>query len=118
MSHRISIATSITDRTIAEAALKAKGWGYDVSGDTIRITSGPMSRANINLKTGEVSGDTDVHTDKYGAHGNLGSLNRAYSEQLVRAQVASKSGYFEVCEEVQVNGKGKLRLVAAGLSLG
>lgn len=114
MSRRISISTKITNKAAAEAALKAQGWGYNVSGESISITSGPMSRASINLKTGEVAGDTDVHTDRYGAQGSLGSLNRSYAEQLIRAEVASKGGYIEACEEV----KGKLRIVAAGMSFG
>ena len=82
MSHRVTTRTEIKDSVLAKQALKQAGMAYQESGDTLHITSGGMRGAVINLKTGEVSGDSDYgHT-----RDNLGSLRQAYGEAKYRAE--------------------------------
>jgi hypothetical protein len=96
MSHRITTKTSITDREVAEAALKKAGWSYNVSGSSIHVNSGPLQYATINLSNGDVTGDTDIHSDA-----KLGSLNQFYGEALAEKQVADQGGYIESRTETE-----------------
>lgn len=90
MSHKITTKTDIKDKKLAETALKAAGWGYDVSGRTIRVTSGPMRNASINLQTGEVVGDTDYH-----GQNELGALRQHYSLAMVKQQCIKQGATIE-----------------------
>lgn len=103
MSHRITTKTEITDLDLAETALQSKDWSYNVNGANISITSGPMARTSINLKTGVVSGDTD-YTNREG----LTALNQAYGEALCVQGVEEQGGYVENRE---VLDNGSVRLV-------
>jgi hypothetical protein len=78
MSHRITYRSDIKDGELAAKALASLGYTYEESRDSLRITSGPMNRAVIDLKTGEVVGDSDFHS-----HDMLGGLRQAYSEAEV-----------------------------------
>ena len=89
MSHRVTTQTTITEKKIAIAALKAAGWSYTESGNNLRISSGPMARSTINLSNGEVFGDADHVND---GDSSMGALNQGYSEALVRAN-AMNEGY-------------------------
>jgi len=105
MSHRIATKTKITNNEAAMAALKKKGWDFRSAGNSLYIESGPMRGANINLQTGEISGDTDYHNKS-----TLNLLSQTYGEQLVLQQVAAKGGYIE--EQPHVLANGKIRIVA------
>lgn len=112
MSHKITIQTKITNRTVAEAALKANNWdfGYNSKDNGISIQSGPMKGAYISLGNGNVTGDTDWHRK-----GDLAGLNQSYAEHLIRQDQMSAGGYVESRE---VLADGRVRLVMAGMSAG
>lgn len=87
MSKRVTTKTNITDKRFAITALKASGLTFEEVGSTsLRITSGPLARASIDLTTGTVTGDTDYHR-----HGELGVLRRDYTEAQAR-HLASRDG--------------------------
>jgi len=76
MSHRVTVQTEIKDRMLAIDSLKAANIQYREQGDTLYLTSGGFENATLNLKTGQVSGDTD-----YGHNvGKLGVLRQHYAE--------------------------------------
>lgn len=95
MSHRVVSNTNITDAATASRALTKKGWAYSQSSDSqgrpqIRVTSGPMSGALIDLSTGKVEGDTDFH----GYDGSaLSSLDQAYGEEQILMNIEAQGGY-------------------------
>lgn len=103
MSHRITVSTEIKDRAAAAKALQKKGWRFADEGTEYRITSGPMSGASIDFSTGLVVGDTDLHSKD-----QLGSLNQAYSEEVMLKRVESECG---TVEERVVLGDGTIRLI-------
>jgi len=82
MSRRITTKTEIKDKDLAGQALKTLGYDYRTNGDTITITSGPLSHATINLKTGDTNSDSD-----YG-HGDdsFGILKQHYMEAFLRKE--------------------------------
>ncbi len=104
MSHRIATQTKITEKKLAEKALKAQKWDFQSQGDSINVTSGPMRRSTINLKTGEVVGDTDIHN-----RNDLGALNQSYGEALVEDKVRNQGG--EILERT-VMKDGRVRILA------
>ena len=106
MSHRITTKTEIKDLTVAKAALVKKGWAFNESGGNLRITSGPMDGANINISNGTITGDTD-----YGNHrdGGLEALNQEYGVCLVEKQVADQGGYVE---ETNILENGDIQIIA------
>jgi hypothetical protein len=107
MSHRVTTKTQITDKNLATQALKAAGWSYSEEGNSVlRINSGPMNRSVLDLRTGNITGDTDWHNK-----GTLGALRRHYSEQKVR-QEANKTGATIESREVLKNGDVRLVLTA------
>ena len=89
MSHRVTVQTEIKDKACAIDALKSAKCRFEESGDTIRVTSGQWSNVTINLKTGEVSGDTD-----YRGHtaANLGLLRQNYAEAKYLSEVRKVGG--------------------------
>jgi len=88
MSHRVTVQTEIKDKDCAIQALKDAKVRFEESGDSLRITSGPCSNAVINLKTGEVSGDTDYrHNTK-----ELGLLRQMYAEAKFKAELFKTGG--------------------------
>lgn len=107
MSHRVSTKTEIKEKDLAIQALKAAGWGYNEQGNTLYITTGPMARSTIDLKTGTVTGDSDWHS-----RDTLGALRQHYSEAKVREQ-ALKTGATIESREVLKNGDVRLVLTAS-----
>jgi len=105
MSHRVTTRTEIKDKSIAIQALKSAGFSYAERGDTsISVTSGPMSGASIDLRTGVISGDTDRrHSQK-----SLGALRKHYTEAKFRKE-ALKQGH--QVESRQVLKNGTIRLI-------
>jgi hypothetical protein len=105
MSRRITYKSQIKDRDLAITALTDLQVSYrDLGEDQIQITSGAMSRAIINLKTGEVVSDSDYHN-----HEDLGGLRQAYSEADVR-RVMNRQGATQESRTVLANGDVKLRV--------
>lgn len=110
MSKRITVKTNITDVNYASTALQQAGWGFVVNGNVVQITSGPCRNANIDLRTGDVSGDTDwKHTSA-----SLGQLRQGYAEVKFRAE-AFKEGVQINQRIVEKNGDVRLkcRMVAS-----
>lgn len=99
MSHRVTTKTEIKDRTLAIQALKSAGMSYQEHGDTIRITSGRMANATLNLKTGDITGDSD-----YGHTGTtLGVIRQGYAEAKSRAEIL-KQGHTIYDRVAEKNG--------------
>lgn len=110
MSKRITVKTNITDVNFASTALRDAGWSFVVNGNNLQITSGPCKNANIDLVTGEVSGDTDWrHTSA-----SLGQLRQGYAEVKFRAE-AFKEGVTINQRLVEKDGTVRLkcRMVAS-----
>jgi len=107
MSHRVTTKTQITDKEIAMSALKAKGWKFTERGDTLSIEGGPMTGATINLKTGDVDGDTDYHS-----RDQLGSLSQAYGKEKYLNE-CNRQGI--TVESETVNEEGDIVLLCAML---
>jgi len=104
MSRRVTFRSELKDRDLAVQALQALKYNFDEAGNsTLLITSGPMSRATINFKTGEVEGDSDFHTK-----GELGGLRQAYSEAEFR-RITQRQG--ATIESRTVNGKNEVEML-------
>ena len=103
MSHRISFKSEIKDKDLAVAALKALKYDYTESGASLRITSGKLNRATINLKTGEVESDSDYHSKD-----DLGGIRQAYSEAEFTRQINKDKSF--VVEDRRVNSKGEIKI--------
>lgn len=103
MSHRVTTRTEIKDKDLAIQALTKAGFGYDEDGTLIHVTSGPMRNATIDLRTGNVQGDSDYsHTEN-----KLGALRKFYTEAKFRKE-ALKQGITIESREVLANGQIKL----------
>lgn len=105
MSKRITTKTDIKDKGFAVAALKNAGLAYEEMGSTmLRITSGDLANATIDLTTGIISGDTDFrgHSKE-----TLGSLRKWYSEVKFRHE-ASREGVQIKKREIMKDGSIKL----------
>lgn len=105
MSHRVTTRTEMKDKKLAEKALKSAGMDYNVQGDTILITSGPMRHSSIDLKSGVVTGDTDVHNENI-----LGMLKQEYGEAKYVQECASQG---ITVESRSVNKEGEIILMCA-----
>ena len=82
MSHRVTTQTEIKDKRLAMEALKKAGMTFVENGDSLRITSGRLSNATIDLRTGSISGDTD-----YGHSATvLREVIQAYGEAKYRQE--------------------------------
>jgi hypothetical protein len=109
MSRRVTFRSELKDRDLTIQALKSLNYSYTESGrDTLLITSGPMNRATINLKSGEVEGDSDFHSK-----GELGGLRQAYSEAEFR-RVTQRQGAVIESRDVLSNGQIKMRVRMTG----
>jgi hypothetical protein len=106
MSHRITTQTSIKNKKLAIQALKTAGMDYSEQGDRIRVVSGAMRGAEINLNTGRITGDTDYHSQK-----ELGALRKYYSEAQIRERCLMEG---HTVEERQEQRDGTIRLVCVG----
>lgn len=104
MSRRVSFRSEIKDRDLAISALTSLEYSYQARGeDGLDITSGPLTRAHINLRTGEVESDSDYHS-----HADLGGLRQAYSEAEFR-RVAQRQG--ATIESRTVNARNEVKLM-------
>lgn len=84
MSHRVTTQTEIKDKALAMQAAKAAGVGVADDGSYLRFTSGPLTNAVLDLRTGTISGDTDFgHTSE-----KLGILKMHYSEAKYKLECA------------------------------
>jgi len=91
MSHRVTTNTEIKDADLAQDALKRAGYSFDIRGNSILITSGDMNGATIDLRSGVISGDSDMghRSDRFGA------LRQFYSEAKVTKETQKAAGYIE-----------------------
>lgn len=104
MSRRIFNKLNITDRELAKDALQLAGCDYREQGSTLRITSGSLEGATLDLETGEISGDSDFgHTAA-----KFGLLRQYYAEAQVRQDYA-KNG--TTVDEKQIDGEGNIVLM-------
>jgi hypothetical protein len=85
MSHRVTTQSEIKDKALALAAAKSAGVSVVEEGEhTLRFTSGPLSRATLDLRTGTINGDTDYgHTNE-----RFGVLKQHYSEAKYKLECA------------------------------
>lgn len=100
MSRRVTTQTEIKDKGLAIQALKQAGLSFREVGETqINITSGRLAHATIDLRSGEISGDSD--------HGHsresLGLLRQYYAEAKYKAECA-KQGITIDSRTVSKNG--------------
>lgn len=84
MSKRIVHKTDMTDKAHATSALKSQGLAFEeMSSTTLRITSGSLTNATLDLTTGNISGD-DITVRKAA----LSGLRQAYTEAKYRHEAA------------------------------
>jgi hypothetical protein len=108
MSHRITTKTQMNNRDLAINALKMAGLSYQEEGASmLRVTSGDLRNATINLTNGNVVGDTDYH-----GRDTLGALRKFYSEAQIRERCLLEG---HTVEERQVLQDGRIRLVCSGM---
>lgn len=98
MSHRVTTKTEITDRELALAAFTAAGVQFKDNGnDQFRVTSGHYT-ADLNLKTGALSGDSDHFRG-----GAFDTLKQHYAEQKYMWELR-KAGHSVESRQVEKNG--------------
>lgn len=109
MSHRVTTNTQMTDESIVASVCKRQGITFTKSGDSLTFTSGAIRNATLNLKTGQIIGDTD--------HGHsvtvLDSLRQQYGADKAKYELAKQGGRVE--QEIRQDGKIVL-FCAMGLS--
>lgn len=103
MSRRISFKSEIRDKDLAINALKSLNYGYRDAGESLVLTSGPLNRATIDLRSGEVVSDSDWH-DKSA----LGGLRQAYSEAEIQRQIHREGA---TIESRSVNAAGQIKIL-------
>jgi hypothetical protein len=107
MSKRTEVKTTMTDKRFVIEAFKREGLQYEEMSDTVlRITSGTLEHATLDLTTGILTGDSD-----YGHRpSSIGKLNRHYSEALARFRAMRNGAQIQSCKEekVQVNVHGRM----------
>jgi hypothetical protein len=91
MSRRVTTKTAMTDGTIVAAAAKQQGFDTNVVGNTVHFLSGSLRGAVLDLRTGNITGDTDYGHTATG----LKALVQGYGEAKVRAEIAKQGGYVE-----------------------
>ncbi len=110
MSKKIVTRTPMTDKAHAITALKAGGLAFEEVGSTVlRIKSGTLMNANLDLTTGTVTGDSDTGYRQ----GELGGLLRDYTEAKHRA-LAARDGVQIKDRIKQKDGSVILKCVAFG----
>jgi len=102
MSRRITVKTQISNRDLAVQALSKLGAAYQVSENTITITSGPIPRGVLDLTTGILTTDSD-----YGNAKKYNLFQQAYSEVQIMAECLKEG---TVIEQRIVDGN-KIRLM-------
>jgi hypothetical protein len=104
VSHKITIKTEITDKAAVERACTEKGWEYEIASETrVSFETGPLRGARLDLRTGAITGDSDLHSKSKAIEFGV-----AYSEALWMNRI-SEGGYLE---ERTVLGDGTIRLTA------
>lgn len=109
MSRRVTTQTEVKDRSLALQALKQAGMSYEEMGDTISITSGPISGATIDLRSGIVTGSADVGHSR--GNDGLGLIKRFYAEAKIRQECALQG--ISIQERI-VEKDGRIRLRCQG----
>jgi hypothetical protein len=108
MSRRVTTKSAIKDKNLAAQALKAAGLTFEDCGNTLRVTSGSMRNASIDLRTGEISGDSDYgHTSE-----TLGQVRVHYSEAEYLAMCFKKGHTLESRTLIQ---NGEVELIHTGI---
>jgi hypothetical protein len=112
MSKRIITQTDIKDKGFAVQALKSEGLAYEeMSSTMLRITSGDLNHATIDLTTGNITGDDALGHRR----GKLGKLRQAYAEAKVRHE-ASREGVTINRREVMKDGRVVLKCRMASVA--
>lgn len=107
MSRRVITKIDVKDKALATQALKLAGYEYRDQGENLFVTSGPFKNAVINLKSGEISGDSDYsHTQEA-----LGKFRQNYAEAKYRAEIQLQGG---IVESRQVQGEDIVLFCAVG----
>jgi hypothetical protein len=85
MSHRVTTETEIKDKVLLTQACKSANITFTEMGhEQIRFTSGALSNATLDLKTGRITGDSDYgHTSS-----GLSALKQAYGEAKYKGECA------------------------------
>ena len=106
MSHRVTTQTEIKDKALAMQAAKAAGIGVIDDGNYLRFTSGALSHAILDLRTGQITGDTDYGhtTDK------LSGLKLHYSEAKYKLECVRQG---IMVESRTVTKDGEVELICA-----
>jgi hypothetical protein len=100
MSHRVTTETEMKDKNLTVQALKNAGLSFqEVGSSQIRVTSGRMNNATIDLNSGRITGDTDHGHDPE----TLGMLRQFYGEAKYRAE-CTKQGISIESRTVEKNG--------------
>ena len=87
MSHRVTTETEMKDKAILAQACKTAGINFvDQGANQIRFTGGDLNNAVLDLRTGNISGDTDWGHTK----AKLDSLKQTYGETMYRAECMSQ----------------------------
>lgn len=87
-------------------AAKAAGIGVVDDGNSLRFTSGSLNHSVLDLRTGQITGDTDYgHTSD-----KLGALKMHYSEAKYKLECARQG---IMVEERTVNKNGEIELICA-----
>jgi hypothetical protein len=104
MSQKVTVKTVITNKEFAAVALKAAGLEFEEMGSTgLRIKSGALANATIDLTTGNLTGDTDYGHRKSTFEGVI----RGYAEAKFRHE-AGQSGVQIKARTIEKNGDVKL----------
>jgi hypothetical protein len=118
MSHRVTFSSEIKDPELAIRALSASKMTYqqyqEGGASMIRITSGPLTHATINLRTGEVISDSDIHRKD-----ELGALRQAYSEAEFKRDAQRRGVQIEsesIVEHAGVKGVVKISCYASTMT--
>lgn len=91
MSHRVTTKTEMKDLALVQEAAKAAGVTCTANGDIVTFTGGALRGAILDLKTGNITGDSDYgHTSDV-----LGALRQGYAEAGIRAHYLKNGGYVE-----------------------
>jgi len=106
MSHRVTTQTEIKDKALAIQAANSAGISFTEDANGLRFTSGSMKNAVLNLKTGEITGDTDYGhtTDK------LGLFRMHYGEAKYKLECARQG---IMVESRQMNRDGEVEMIIA-----
>lgn len=100
MSHRVTTQTDMKDVSILSAICKKQNIAFEQSGNMVTFQGGQLRGATLNLTTGQMVGDSDVH-----GRGDtiLGSLRQSYAHEMVRRE-ALKNGVTIMSTETDRDG--------------